>query len=70
MNPILNPNVVEKIRNLNPNLYKDLNVKGYTFTRKTTDKKTEYMIIKKNSNKPAKKNYLLSSWRCIYWKIK
>jgi len=55
MNPILNPNVVEKIRNLNPNLYKDLNVKGYTFTRKTTDKKTEYMIIKKNSNKPAKK---------------
>lgn len=55
MNPILIPNVVEKIRNVNPKLYKDLNVKGYTFTRNKTDKETEYLIIRKNTNKPAKK---------------
>ncbi|KAG4101108.1 alpha/beta-hydrolase [Neocallimastix lanati (nom. inval.)] len=55
INPILNQNLVEKIRSMNPKAYKDIKVKGYSFTRKVSDKNTKYMVIKKDSNKPVKR---------------
>jgi len=54
INPILHPNVIEKVKEYEKNS-KDIIKKGYSIIRKETENKTRYVIIRKDSNKPAKK---------------
>lgn len=54
INPILHPNVIETVKEYEKN-NNDIIKKGYSIIRKETENKTRYVIIRKDSNKPAKK---------------
>lgn len=55
INPIRNPNSVEKIRDMTAKYEDDLPKKGYTIIKTENENHIKYWVIKKNTNKPAKK---------------
>lgn len=55
INPITHPNLVEHIRELSKKHSADAIEKGYSIIRKETENKTKYLIIRKDTNKPATK---------------
>lgn len=55
INPISHPNIVESIQQIGKNYMTDIIKKGYTLTRKETEKKTKYLVVTKDANQPAKK---------------